>query len=271
MLLLRFLAFICVSSLLTAAALSHELWLEPKQFEIEADQSIEADIRVGQAFKGSSLSFNPNRFERFDIATDTSLAPIEGRLGDMPAIRAKPLGDGLNILVHHASDATLTYKEWEKFVAFVDHKSFDSVIDAHTTRGLPQTDFKEVYSRYAKSLIAVGEGLGRDRAFGLETEIVALANPYTEDVTDGLQVQILYQGTPRANAQVEIFERAADGTVLTTTTRTGPDGIASIPVKPGRTYMLDAVLLREPAKETGAETGAVWESLWANLTFKMPD
>jgi hypothetical protein len=67
-----------------------------------------------------------------------------------------------------------------------------------------------------------------------------------------------------------VFEKAPDETVIITTVRTDAEGIATVPVKSGYTYMLDAVVLREPSDEVAAETGAVYQTLWANLTFAAP-
>lgn len=268
---LRFVTLLCMLCTWTSTTMSHELWLEPREFMIEANQLIEADIRVGQDFKGSPLSFSPNGFERFDIASENDLAPITGRLGDVPAVSTEPLSEGLNILVYQPVNAVLTYSEWTKFLAFVDHKNFTDARSEHTTRDLPKTGFKEVYSRYAKSLVAVADGNGSDRAFGLETEIIALANPYTDNLEGGLSIQVLYQNAPRVGAQVEIFDRAPNGEIMVTTVQTDDRGIARIDVQAGHTYMLDAVVLREPSPELSAETEAVWESLWANLTFAVPE
>lgn len=268
---LRFVTLLCMLSTWTSTAMSHELWLEPRAYIIDANQLIEADIRVGQGFKGSPLSFSPNGFERFDIAVKNDLAPITGRLGDVPAVRTEPLSEGLNILVYRPTNAVLTYDEWTKFLAFVDHKNFAHARSEHTNRDLPKTGFKEVYSRYAKSLVAVADGNGSDRVFGLETEIVAFANPYTDNLEGGLPIQVLYQNAPRVDAQVEVFDRAPDGEILVTTVQTDDEGIAKINVQAGHAYMLDAVVLREPSPELSAETEAVWESLWANLTFAIPE
>ena len=117
---------------------------------------------------------------------------------------------------------------------------------------------------------AVGAGAGSDRSFGLVTELVALANPYTDALPDGLPVQLLYNAAPRADAQIEIFEKNAQGNIEVTTTRTNEAGIAMIEVRPGHIYMLDAVVLRQPSAELAEKHGAVWESLWANLTFAVP-
>jgi len=141
-------------------------------------------------------------------------------------------------------------------------------VDQHKSRGLPDTGFKEAYSRYGKSLIAVGDGAGADQNVGLLTEIVALANPYTDDLTDGLPVQVLYEGKPRANVQVELFDRAPDGEVAVTLHRTDNTGVAVIPVAPGHEYLVDSVVMR--AVGPADDKGHVWESLWASLTFKVP-
>ena len=117
--------------------------------------------------------------------------------------------------------------------------------------------------------IAVGDGAGADREAGLETEIVALANPYTDDLSDGLPVRVLYQGAPRADAQVELFAKSPEGEVEITLLRTDAEGVALLPVTPGQVYLADAVVVRP--LEPVAEDDPVWESLWASLTFKVPE
>ncbi|MFT4961259.1 MAG: cobalt/nickel transport protein, partial [Paracoccaceae bacterium] len=68
------------------------------------------------------------------------------------------------------------------------------------------------------------------------------------------------------DALIEVFARAPDDTVEITTTHTDANGHALIVVKPNTTYLLDAVILRQPAPESKA----VWESLWAAMTFATP-
>ena len=95
---------------------------------------------------------------------------------------------------------------------------------------------------------------------------MALGNPYTDNMAGGIPVRVLYQGTPRADAQVEVFAKAPDGTVSVTVQPTNALGETLIRVAPGHSYLLDAVVLR-PAPD-GADY--VWESLWAALTFAVP-
>lgn len=263
---------LCVALFLaaTVAAPAHEFWIDPTDYQLAQGETARADLRVGQNFEGSAYAFIPRNFRRFDLSVDGALAPVKGRIGDRPALSVDATTEGLMIAVHETIDYSVVYDDFEKFAAFLEHKDATDLIEQHSARGLPDSGFTEAYSRYAKSLIAVGDGAGQDRAFGMEIEIVALQNPYTDDLGDGLAVQVIYRGTPRADAQVEIFDKAPSGEVTVTTTRTDADGIARVPVTAGHRYMLDSVVLRQPGPELAAQMDAVWESLWANLTFAVP-
>ncbi len=248
----------------------HESWIDPVDFTLDVGQPITADIRVGEAFKGSSYSYLPANFRLFEIAQGDTRVPVEGRLGDRPALQQAPLAEGLNVVLHVTRNYDLTYKTLEKFASFVRHKDAEWVLAAHAEAGYPNADFGEVYSRYTKSLIAVGNGAGADQNYGLLTEIVALANPYTDDMSAGLPVQVFYDGAVHGFTQIELFAKSPDDTVEITVHKTDEQGIAILPVVPGVTYMVDAVVLRLAIDPVAKENGAIWESLWANLTFAVP-
>ncbi len=249
---------------------AHELWIEPLEWQVSADGTLQAEIVNGQGFDGIKLPYLSQRIARFEVIAGDAATEVEGRMGDRPALNMPVLSEGLNIVVYEAEPMMVDYESFDEFQSFVDHKDLGEVLPQHMARRLPLMGFDEVYSRHSKSLIAAGDGAGADREVGMETEIVALANPYTDDVSAGMPVRLLYQGAPRADEQVEIFERAPDGSVAITTTRTDAEGVARVPVKPGHAYQLDAVVLREPTPELAEATGAVWETLWANLTFAVP-
>lgn len=247
---------------------AHEFWIDPLDYTIAAEDPLQARLRVGQSFAGVSMSYMTRNFSRFDLVFGDSITPVTGRLGDNPALSVEEHGEGLAIVLHETTPRDLTYDEWESFLSFAEHKDFPDIEARHLARGLPLTGFVESYTRHAKSLIAVGDGSGQDRAFGLRTEFVALANPYTDDITDGLPVLLLLDGAPRANAQVELFDRAPDGDVTITLHRTDSEGRAVLPVEPGHEYLADAVTLLPLEPET--EGGPVWHTLWAALTFAVP-
>lgn len=227
-----------------------------------------ADIRVGEAYEGTAFAYIPQRFRRFDVATPSGLAPVEGTVGDRPAFALDATEEGLMTVIHVTEDQHITWTEWERFVSFLEHKDLTWGLAEHEARGLSRENVRERYSRYAKSLIAVGEGAGDDVTAGLEVEIVALENPYTANMSDGLDIQALYQGAPLDDVQIEVFRKTPDGTVTITKERTDADGVATISVEPGARYMLDTVVLRP--LDVVEDRDPSWETLWANLTFEVP-
>jgi hypothetical protein len=265
--------FMTIISALCAApmAYAHEFWIDPPEFQVQNDMPFVAELRNGELFAGTSQPFFEQRNTRLEVTIDQQTAAIIGRMGDRPAIQLPPPDvDGLMILAHEAAPSTITYSEWPKFMAFVEHKDFKDAEQIHTARGWDKEGFKEVYTRHSKSLVAVGSGEGSDRELGLVTEFIALDNPYAEDFDGTLDVSLLYNGVPRGDAQIEVYARGADDSVNVTITRTDSEGNAAIPVVAGMEYLLDAVVLREVAGATTVAEGPVWETLWASMTFAVP-
>jgi len=261
---------VSVLALSTASVAAHELWIEPLAWTIPDDGIVAANLVNGERFDGNVLGYFRNKIEAFDLYIGDLTSPVESRIGNTPALLMKPPQEGLMVAAYHSTPSRLTYDDWEVFELFTVHKDLGDAAVMQAARGLTQERVTETYSRFSKSLIGIGAAQGSDLNIGLETEIVALANPYTDDLSAGFPVQLFYQGAVRADAQIEVFARAPDGTVIDTYVRTDAEGIATVPVTAGHDYMLDAVVLREPSAELAAAQDAMWESLWANLTFHVP-
>jgi cobalt/nickel transport protein len=252
-------------SIPAAASSAHEFWIEPQRFQVESGEDMAIDLKNGQNFVGTRLSYFQNQFTRFELAQGDTLIPAEGRTGDRPALKATAPQDGLLVILHESTPGRLKYTEWAKFAKFAAHKDFPNAEADHTAAGWPREDFRESYTRHVKALMSVGTGEGADQKYGMETEFVALTNPYSDDFDGTMRVQVFFKDTPRADAQVEVFERAPDETVAITLYRTNYEGIASIPVKPAHTYLFDAVVLQPHT----ADDKSVWQTLWAALTFQV--
>ncbi|MBT8413928.1 MAG: DUF4198 domain-containing protein [Boseongicola sp.] len=255
---------------MSIAAKAHEFWIDPAEHLVSTSDQVVAALRVGQDFVGNSQAYLPQNFVRFDYAMGGEVMPVEGRIGDRPALRMDAPGDGLMVVIHQTTGSLLTWDEFERFEAFVEHKDAMWTLEAHKARGLSEENVREVYSRFAKSLVGVGSAAGDDIVAGMETEIIALENPYTGNMSDGLDVRVLYRGAPRVDEQVEVYELTESDEMTVFTVRTDGNGVATVPVKAGARYMLDSVVLREPSAELASQYGVAWESLWANLTFGVP-
>lgn len=262
--------FALLLALLAGPATAHEFWLEPTSYQVPIDGRLTANIVNGQYFEGVILPYVSQRITHFKEFAGDKTANATGRTGDIPALDNAPLAEGLNVIAYQARYSTVDYETWEKFATFAEHKDLGDLLPRHQERGLPMENFKEIYARFSKTLIGVGNSVGADRRVGLETEIVALTNPYTDDLTEGMKLQLFYQAAPRANSQIEIFEKSADDTVNIFMVRTDDQGIATVPVKSGNRYMADAVVLRDPSEQIAGDSGAIYETLWANLTFQAP-
>ena len=246
------------------------MWLEPLEWQVTPGDTLEAQLLNGEEFSGNRQPYLPNRFVMFNLFSEGRATRVQNRTGNTPALASPPHGDGLHIAAYQSTPNTLNYDEWEKFLRFADHKDLGDVAAMHDARNLSRDFFIETYPRFSKTLFGVGSGAGADRRIGLETELVALTNPYTEAQAGQMRVQLFYRGSPRADAQVEVFEKASDGGLRIFLVRTDGNGVATLPVRSGHDYMLDAVVLREPTSELAAATDAAWETLWANLTFHVP-
>lgn len=264
-------ALIAAFILVAPDAKAHEVWIEPELWTAPVGSVVEAQILNGQNLKGNKLSWNGTTTLRAEKWQGGDADPISGRLGDIPALKATASEDGLMTLLYQSGLSTVTYTDYAKFASFVAEKGQEAILKTDKTRGLPDAPIKEAYSRFSKALVAVGTGQGHDAARGLELEIVALSNPYTAAPGQEISFQVLYQSAPLEENQVTVFARSSSGEVSETRLQTDRNGRVAFTPDAGYTYLVDAVLLREPAREVVAKTrGAVWESLWSSLTFRTP-
>jgi cobalt/nickel transport protein len=258
-------------SLTAPAVMAHEFWIEPLQYQIDNGGTLEAEFKNGQEFKGNTLSFFDRNSQLFEMSANAERITLTPRLGDNPALNiTAPARDTLVTIVHETTPALVTYSEWAKFLKFAEHKDFKQAAKDHLAAGWSDVKFKESYTRHAKALIGVGTGDGADEKLGLETEFVALSNPYEPTFDNKMKVSLYFKGARRQDAQVEVFDRAHDDTVTVTLHRTDANGEAIIPVTPGHTYLFDAVVLRPFDGATSDEGATVWQTYWAALTFQVP-
>ena len=262
---LKILAFAVLS---TVSAFSHELWLEPKVFTLNTNETLKVNIKLGEKMQGANLAFIPKNIEEFFWSQNGKKNIVESRLGDRPAFSKKIVEDGLTSIVYVSKSSTLMYRTFEKFEKFANHKNLGPVKQWHLEYGFPEKNFFETYRRFAKAIVGVGSSLGNDSYFGLTTEFILLNNPFEDSIQNFLKLKLVYEGKPRKSAQVEVFERSDVGDVRITTIKTSDNGIAIVPIKRGSVYLFDAVKLRPAEQSTDQQ--AVWETLWASLVIKIP-
>ena len=233
-------------------------------------KTLTADIRRGQNFNGDPLVYNPANFQRFEVHTPSRVRPVEGRLGDKPALSMVVDEPGLHVVVYVSDVKRTTYTALDQFERFAAYEGLDDAVARHRARGLPlEGVFSEAYTRFAKSLVGVNGQSPVDKRIGLPIEIV-----FT-DRRSSLEPRgvVLLDGKPMANAQVRVFTRIAldeSGPAQETTVRTDAAGRFKLSVRPLDRVMVNVVHLREPSEELARTREVVWETLWASSEFVAP-
>jgi uncharacterized GH25 family protein len=254
--------------LAAAAAGAHDLWIEPSSFTPAPATRFAVRLFIGQLFRGDTFPRDPKLLTRFAVLGSAGETEIPGVPDTDPAgflIAGPP---GLYELVYTSRPAFVQL-DAAKFEHYLGEEGLREISQLRVQRGQTGAAVREMFSRCAKSLIAVGGAGGTGfsgfaRPLGLTLEVVPEKNPYTLGAGQELPVRLLYRGVPLASAQVEAVPKDQPSRLVSG--RTDRQGRIRLRLdKPG-TWMVKAVhMIAAPAG-----SGADWESFWASLTFALP-
>ena len=248
----------------------HELWIDTTDFKVEKDTMINLNLRNGENFDGFSLGYFDRSIKEFYWRQNGKRFNNNSRQGDNPALQISPTDNGLVSIIYVSKPSIIKYKDFSKFENFVMEKHSPNVVEIHKNLDFPLENFSEIYTRYSKALVGVGTSKGFDTENNLELELVALENPYTDNMADGIEILALYNGNPRVFSNLNVFERSnTDSSVNTFVVKTNDKGVAVVEVKNDCTYLIDNVIIRPANKKLFKDRGVIWESLWAALTFSV--
>ncbi|HSK79223.1 MAG TPA: DUF4198 domain-containing protein, partial [Thermoanaerobaculia bacterium] len=255
--------------LLASSALeAHDLWIEPGAFTPAPGQRVAVRLRLGQGFRGDPVPRDPKLLERFAaLGAQGGETAIQGVPNTEPAGFASFASPGLQVLVYDSRREPVEL-DAPKFEEYLQEEGLEKVISLRKERGQSAAPGREVFSRCAKALVAVGgkeaRGRGFDQVAGLPLELVPEKNPYTLAGGGEIPVRLLYQGKPLADVLVVAFQKGrADQAVSALTDRKGRVTLRFD--RPGA-WLVKAVHMIPAPKDTGVD----WESFWASLTFEIP-
>jgi uncharacterized GH25 family protein len=254
------LALLCAGSLW-----AHDLWIEPSAFMPAPGTRLAVRLFIGQLFRGDVFPRDPKYLVRFAVIGSGGEAPIPGVPDTDPAgflVSGRP---GLYELVYTSRHAEVEL-DAAKFEKYLAEEGLDKISALRARSGRSAAPAKEIYSRCAKSLIAVGEdaGSGHDRVLGLTLELIPEQNPYTLAAGQELPVRLLYRGQPLAGAKVAAVPK--DQPARMVAARTDAQGRVRLRLGGAGVWLLKAVHMIAAPPGSGAD----WESFWASLTFALP-
>jgi uncharacterized GH25 family protein len=245
---------------------AHDFWIDPSSFRPAPGQRVVVRLRVGQHFRGDPVPRDPSLLQRFAVVgPGGSETPVPGVPNAEPAGFATVASPGL-ALITYASGRSPVALDGAKFETYLADEGLEAVSAARAKKGQTGAAVQEVFSRCAKSFLAVGGtgGPGYDRVLGLTLELVPEKDPSGLQPGADLPVRLLYRGKPLAGALVAALPR--DQPDARVTARTDAAGRARLRLDRPGVWLVKAVhMIPAPAG-----TGADWESFWASLTFETP-
>jgi uncharacterized GH25 family protein len=252
-----------ILAFIASSAFAHDFWIEPSTFRPQVGTTLLTTLRVGQEFVGDPVARDSSMIERFilrDGAGEHEILGIERR---DPAGFLAVERSGLAVIGYRSRPQHLEMPP-DKFEQYLKDEGLESIIAARAKRGDSSKPSKEIFSRCAKAIIlAGGSGTGAriDAPLSFRYEIVPKTNPY-QMKNDEMQVAVLYEGKPLANALVVAMHQ--EDSSLRIRLRSDAKGRVTFHLPKRGVWLIKSVQM-VPAP---AGSNADWESLWASLTFE---
>ena len=178
--------------------------------KIRAGTSALAQDFKGGAFPSHSLPLLP----RSSAMTAKAKPNVAGTTGDLPALTLAARAEGLTIVTYVSDCRTDPVSGLGEVLPNISTtRAWLRSPPATTPAGCRATRIRELYTRCAKTLLAVGDASGeKDRATGMRLELVASENPAT--LSSGAEDRLypaMGSGAVRRTRRSPFFRRTEDG------------------------------------------------------------
>lgn len=243
---------------------SHEFWMAPSKHYFHAGENLNLDFRVGEDFIGEKWKVKKERFDRFEMHDLKGLTDLKSLLKDSASNEiAIPLAaEGGRVVVLQTNEV-FSELAANEFNAYLKEDALDEAYAFRRKNNELDKAGKELYARYSKSIIQVGNRL--DETFkkpaNLPIEIFIEQNPASLKVGDKVSFRIMFQGKPLFGARVSVWNRYNNRTTRQPIF-TQQDGRVETHISNPGPWMVSVVKMVS-AKDSKAD----WRSYWGSLTF----
>jgi uncharacterized GH25 family protein len=244
--------------------MAHEFWLSPSSHGVSVGFSVDVYAMIGHGEKAEALVRRRDHLKTFLVHEGKQSEELGGRNLRHPTGKFRPMGEGLHIVAYESLPQinSLPGKEFEDYLR---KEGLDEVLDSRQLEKESEAPGREIYYRFAKCLIQVGDKVGSDRSLGFPLEIVTLTDPSRMLVGTTLVVRVLRDGESIPGLLVKAFSLASVSKPRGV--RTDFDGLAKINIDRAGRWMLNVVSM-EPTEDTSE---ADWQSFWASSTFEVSE
>jgi hypothetical protein len=199
---------------------------------------------------GAWIVDTSGRRELKDTATDGNSLVFKARF-DEPGVALAAI----------ATKPKFIHIEADDFNDYLDHDGLPQILELRKKKGELDVDGREMYAKFAKAILQVGEGGSKElatRPAGLLMEIVPLEDPHK---AGKLPVQVLFEDEPMEG--VYVYPLAEGDDKYVTGFKTDTDGKAVVPIGGSGLWSLHCIYMRPYSDKSKAD----WESFFATVTF----
>lgn len=257
-----------IATTVTAAA-AHDMFLRPTRHF--APENAEVRIRVlNGTFIRSENSIARSRIADLSVVSPARRSTLDTAeftvTGDTSTFHIHTRGPGTYV-VGFSTKPSMISLPGDDFNLYLKEDGIPDMLEARTKAGELQKPAVERYSKHVKTLVQVGNTRSNhfSTVMGYPAEIVPVENPFDLQAGATLRVRTLVDGKPAANQYV-LFggQTANDAAIEQRSTRSGADGIASIPLSQAGTWYVKFINMVQIKVDS-----LTHESKWASLTFQV--
>jgi 5-hydroxyisourate hydrolase-like protein (transthyretin family) len=249
------------------AALAHDMYLMPRRFYVQPGENILVSVHNGDSFPQGEHGVDPSRMPNFTVVGGEPLKDVR-ILGNATHGFAAIPGQGTKWVKNHSLPRLLELAapRWEKYLM---QEGLNHVVAERAKMGETNVMGRELYSKFTKAMVVSGESDGQYTAnLGYPVEFILEADPARMSAGDSLPVQLLWNGKPAGDVQVELAwapnHKGPENRIFIAG-RTDAQGRIRVALEKSGLYRLHAVVMERCKDKSKAD----WESYWASLTFEL--
>ncbi len=259
----RLFLILCGLALSSPPLLSHDFWLEPRHFQIDAPRAMPVYAMVGERFEGEPIVPAPRLLASFDLVSAGRKSPVLRPPATAIAGLAPLKTKGLHVLAYQGNPSFIELRP-AAFHRYLEEEGLTEVLAHRRRNGDQDKPGRELFSRCAKSMIVVGDPTpiqDFERPVGHRLELTPRTNPFLIEEGKPVMIRLSYEGQPLSGALVVAIHR--DQPRAPVSARTDAAGEVALPMDRAGAWLVKTVHMVPYANRAKAE----WESVWASLTF----
>lgn len=242
-------------------AIAHETWVRPRKLDAKPNETILFDLTSGTQFPENDSPIKPERVQSARLRVQGTWSDeLKTQLNDNSLVlEATPRQNGIATLVVDLKPKDIELSD-DVVSEYFEEINASEEIQKRWNMDKGKFPWKEVYSKNAKTLFAVGDIEQDDswkRSAGTAFELVPITNPFRFSSNETFEMQLLANGKPIPDFPIGLITQDSPKRVFETT---DANGVAKFKIKSPTNVLFYSVKLNHQGE-------GKWTSNFATVTF----